>query len=615
MKTISLNINKQEYLKDLFEAIPSNVILYKTLPGIGATHLELSCERHSIIIEPHVPVIEGKMLKNKDIVLGVYNKTSKVDIYKYLSNPKILFKKILCTPESFITKVIPVMEDLGIDFYTNFFLLFDECDRVSKDVGYRKNISKPMLHFFKFLNKAFVSATALIPYDPRFEENGFEIVKITPSFDYRRHLELIISNNPKTALKDLIHRLVKTKDDSPIFIFFNSALGITSIISELKIENETSIFCGADAKESIKKGSKKNRYKICEVINSKTVSKFNFLTSRYYSAVDIDLPEGMMVHTIVLTDINAAVHTIIDPYSDLIQIPGRFRTSNETPNRLKSFTFISNVNADLPFKTTQEAKGYIDGCEDGYNNLITLRDTTQNKGFKELMQEAINSVFFSVYINEDGTKNYFMYDNYFYEENLKSYYSSTENLRNQFDHLPNEFTINFQEINYKAKSFYTNVNLYKTYRERILEVINLLEQINQEDKTLFIIQNDWKTEIEHIHTNYLELVQLYNLVGKDAIIKSCFTKNDIEMQILKYRQNVDGIRSKEIYNELNINLKLNLWYDQKALLNTMQTLYKKYNLPYTRALASLENFYRFDKKTVKGYPKIKLVEQKFKKDN
>src|SRR5690606_19575164 len=105
---------------------------------------------------------------------------------------------------------------------------------------------------------------------------------------------------------------------------------------------------------------------------------------------------------------------------DLIQIPGRFRTSNETPNRLKSFTFISDVNADLPFKTTQEAKGYIDGCEDGYNNLITLRDTTQNKGFKELMQEAINSVFFSVYINEDGTKNYFMYDNYFYEENLKS---------------------------------------------------------------------------------------------------------------------------------------------------------------------------------------------------
>ena len=39
-----------------YKDIPSNVILDKTLTGIGATYQELHAKRHSIIIEPTLPV-------------------------------------------------------------------------------------------------------------------------------------------------------------------------------------------------------------------------------------------------------------------------------------------------------------------------------------------------------------------------------------------------------------------------------------------------------------------------------------------------------------------------------------------------------------------------------
>lgn len=57
-----LNINKGEWLSDVIKEIPTNTILNKTMTGCGATTLEINAARHSIIIEPNVPVIVGKRL-------------------------------------------------------------------------------------------------------------------------------------------------------------------------------------------------------------------------------------------------------------------------------------------------------------------------------------------------------------------------------------------------------------------------------------------------------------------------------------------------------------------------------------------------------------------------
>ena len=74
--TRTYSIRKGEYFADALkragkEFIPTNCIINKLLPGLGATHCELIAPRKSIIIEPNVPVIESKAKKHKN-ALAVY---------------------------------------------------------------------------------------------------------------------------------------------------------------------------------------------------------------------------------------------------------------------------------------------------------------------------------------------------------------------------------------------------------------------------------------------------------------------------------------------------------------------------------------------------------------
>ena len=102
MKIKEAIIKKGEWLLDAlkrigYDMIPTNTILDKTLTGLGATHSEIHSERNSIIIEPNVPVILGK-LNNNDNLEAVYEKCTPYVIKKYLQMD-ISFKKILTTPE------------------------------------------------------------------------------------------------------------------------------------------------------------------------------------------------------------------------------------------------------------------------------------------------------------------------------------------------------------------------------------------------------------------------------------------------------------------------------------------------------------------------------------
>ena len=72
MQTEEIKIHNGEWLTDAlkrqgYENIPSNVILDKTLTGLGATHTELHSNRNSIIIEPNVPL---SLKKQKIIQIG-----------------------------------------------------------------------------------------------------------------------------------------------------------------------------------------------------------------------------------------------------------------------------------------------------------------------------------------------------------------------------------------------------------------------------------------------------------------------------------------------------------------------------------------------------------------
>ena len=96
----NLSINKGSWLSGVMKEIPTNTILNKVMTGCGATTLEINAARHSIIIEPNVPVIIGKKAQH-DFLFAVYEGTTREDVKAYLAGEEDGYRKIITTPEGF----------------------------------------------------------------------------------------------------------------------------------------------------------------------------------------------------------------------------------------------------------------------------------------------------------------------------------------------------------------------------------------------------------------------------------------------------------------------------------------------------------------------------------
>ena len=146
MKIEYITIDAGQRFDAVMPEIPTNSIINKTVTGCGATYAEINAPRHSVIIEPNVPVIEGKMKKHPQI-LGVFEGVTTEDIIDFLNtNYNDGYLKIMTTPESF-PKVRSAMVQTHTDMHGEWFMLFDECERTIQDAGYRGSITLPMDDF------------------------------------------------------------------------------------------------------------------------------------------------------------------------------------------------------------------------------------------------------------------------------------------------------------------------------------------------------------------------------------------------------------------------------------------------------------------------------------
>lgn len=79
----------------------------------------------------------------------------------------------------------------------------------------------------------------------------------------------------------------------------------------------------------------------------------------------------------MVTDVYFAEQTALDPFSDVIQIIGRFR------NGVTSIEHITNVNYDLPQRSEEELCSFMDTSENVYETLRKFYDAAPNKGARE----------------------------------------------------------------------------------------------------------------------------------------------------------------------------------------------------------------------------------------
>ena len=404
MNITNITINKGEWLSNVMKEIPTNTILNKVMTGCGATTLEINAARHSIIIEPNVPVIIGKKAQH-DFLFAVYEGTTRDDVKAYLAGEEDGYRKIITTPEGFDKKVLPAMYELGIPIYEEYFLLFDECEKPIQDVGYRGDIYLPVEDFFKFKGKAMVSATPIIPSDPRFEEQGFEMLRIVPSFDFCKDLTVVITNNTVRVLRKLLDRYHKAGEK--VCIFFNSTDTTLSLIQTLKLQGRCKVFC---SEKSVRKLKREGFSDVSD--NLTELAEINFFTSRFYSAVDIKL--DYQPNVIILTDVYHAPYSMIDPQTEVVQAIGRFR------NGVAQTYHITNTSSKLESLPRETLYQQLESQEAIYNKVAAI--PTENEIEKEALLGAIDGMDYKRFVTREGKRNYFMWDNAWEDEKIRAYY-------------------------------------------------------------------------------------------------------------------------------------------------------------------------------------------------
>ena len=599
MTTQIIQINKNEngkiqYLTEVLPMIPTNTILYKTLTGLGATYGELKADRNSIIIEPNVPVIVGKCNDPKhkeDNLFGVYEGVYTEDVIKYLEKSADKRTKILTTPESF-QKVKDAFELMDMDIYGTCFLLFDECHKIVKDADYRSDITLPFDDFFLFNEKALVSATPISFSDPRFEMQKFQIIRIEPAFEYKLPVSLIHTNNVLEQLKRTLDKL----DATDICLFVNSTDMIYSFIKQLDIENESTVFC---AKKSVEKLKNKKFKHAFEQWSKSRMKKYNFFTSRFYNALDIELKIKPTV--IMISDVYFSEYSMIDPHTDAIQAIGRFR------NGVNRVCHIFNTNPNLPVRTEEEIGIYLQVSKEVYDKIKTFYDCATSEEARNAYREALKVLPFNQMLNKDGKENFFAIDNYVDEALLKSSYNAQDKLiasyrSNRLFDLDVESAYfpfgDFERLKKESK--------YTSLKDKRKEVVRQLELLKGDDETEMI--RNYKEDLRKADSF---IYGAYEEIGKEMIESLDYSVKRIkEAMILKqYREKTEGT---EFIQLIKNSFKVGQKYTKKYIKEELTRIYALTGVTPQKTITgqSIKEFFHVKEINTGGSRKFLLVESK-----
>ncbi|WP_185211419.1 hypothetical protein [Sphingobacterium mizutaii] len=605
MKKKYIIINKGQYLKNVLNQIPSNAIIRKNLTGIGATTLEIEFGRNSIIILPNLPVIYSKESKYRNnakgvAVMGVHGDRSHLEIIEFLSKNKDKHIKFLVTPESYF-KLKECFKNQSIDYKKDYFLLFDECDRICKDIDYRKTISLPMYEFFDYDNKAFISATAMMPRDARFSHQQFEFIDIVPSEDFviTQDIKLYKTNNTMDAFSYLHKQDITDKN---YFIFCNSINIAVHLINANGLHESSSIFCSETSKEKIKKSRIQH---VSDKLDESKFSKFNFFTSRFFSALDIEFAQDVEIY--IISDLGIAEYTLIDPATDAIQIIGRFRNKDIK----KNVTILFTEEPDLPSLTDDKCLSLVDKYQHTYNDIINIGKTLPDNEFKRFVTDLRKRLDFNHYIFIDGTIDYFKVDHLIYKQYLNKIYQKFDNLIEAYKGLKigntdqHYFNVKYVGsstaiLNSASAKLFTNVG--QKLSTIIKEVVTLLDscQIGTE----FEISNAGQIK-EELTKLYPDIVLAHEIVNRNILL---LIEKPIELEREIRRALVERSTSNLSFLE---DLKVEFLIGEKLTTLTInarfQKLIDKHNLRIRSTKTGLEKYVLFRRTEMNGMTAYKVI--------
>lgn len=501
----------------------------------------------------------------------------------------IPYKKILCTPESFHKKR-KAAEELRINIYKEYFCLFDECEKVTQDIDYRRKIAQPIYDFFQFEGKAFVSATPLPMSHEEFERQNFQKIKIKPEYDYKKDLELIVTNSYYKRLKKVLNNM---KDSKCVCIFFNVTDGINEIIENLGI-TDYKIFC---SQKSVNKLINRGIDKAYSMIDY-PLAKYNFFTCRFYSGLDIVLRK-CKPDIIMLTDFSSANWTMIDPFTEAIQIQGRFRkTKKDDDVTYNSLTHISTINPNIEVMTKTGLTSYLEQSKRSYDKLRQDLQSDINEEERKSITKDLKNLEYSDLLDERGKVNSFSVDNLYNEERVKSYYVSAQALYQAYKDTE-FFNVTLNDVTEcVGDDDIRKLNTTKQAIERRKILVQLLDKIfnDFENGRITFKEKDDFINVLKGQSDALYTINAYMKIGKVGIENAQYQKGKIDKAINQYdKEQAEILRfSPEVKKAIYEEFEKNVYINKNELKNTLQAIYEEYGINLKVKQDTIKDYYDTD---------------------
>lgn len=575
---VGLTDGRRQYLTEILPnaIIPTNTILYKKLTGLGATYGELKADRNSVIIEPNKPVIAGKCKDPKhvdDNLMGVHDGIFTDDIVLYMLRSKKLGKniKILTTPESFF-KVRCAFEEMDMDIRFDCFLLFDECHKIIKDSGFREHVSLPMDLFFECEHKALVSATPLDFTDARFKD--FTMIEIVPTFDYVKNLHIITTNNVLATVKKTLQQQEKC------FIFCNSTDMILELMKRLEILDKSAVFCSENSVDKLKKLEFKKAY---DVWDESKMKQFNWLTSRFYNAVDIEL--NFKPNVFLISDCYVADYTIFDPYTDAVQCVGRFR------NGVENICLVTNTNQRFNIRTKDELKGTMACLRDNYKQIKSFYTYATTNAAKDAYKTILECSPYKDMLDERGRTSFYKIDYKINFNFVKGFYNNNSYLVERYAKC-GMFNVTVEEESYVlGDEECLIINTSKQIKEKRKAIVQQLEllcpcQTEMDYQMLYSLENADKF-----------IVDAYLKIGKSEIERLKYNFKKIKEAMIMADFN-EKARGNEVQQLIANSFSADQWYSANYIKSEILRIFNLVGLKPKKAVTSntITDFFEAEKR-------------------
>jgi hypothetical protein len=553
--------SKAQYLSNVIEELPKDCIFDKGKVGCGGTTLALTSKENYVIAVPFVSLIENKInQKDKyDNVLGVYEKTTKSEIKKYLTtnNPK----HIIVTYDSLV-KLFDYIDP------KEYNLLIDEYHLLFTQYSFRRNAAQTVLNNYReFKSYCFMTATVLEEEFLLDELKQIPIVKVV-----WEDVKEVVVNSIKCdkdvlyTIKELVNRFLNDESRGNAYIFVNSVDFIKDVIEQCNL-NESNC-------RVIYSKSNKTQLNVTRGTTTDEPKRINLLTSTVFEGADIYDENGKIF---IVSD-RKRKHTLTDISTSFQQIAGRIRntkywneithifTETRYSNKLSYNEFKQTV--DTTIKTAEQLINI-------YNNLPEIARTPLQ-------------VDCSTYLMKEG-------DLFSFDSNLAKIDLYNFKICNCIYKARVNVSKALQNKGYDVKEY--NSTLQSDVVKRDKKNISFKECVD-------MIESNTGFTKEEIFKKYNWLKEAIDRLGIKKIKELKYVQTNIKRELVKLKSNSQESKIVK-YLQITNKFQNGKFITAKEAKETISKIYKELNVTKT---ANIKDYYevkesqkRIDGEVTKGY--------------